>query len=316
MNPPIPLRIERITIRYPNGKTAVREISLEVPPGEVFGLVGPNGAGKSTLLKCAAGLVRPLSGDIFCGETPVTGDPARTACFLSFMPDPLGVYNDLDGGEYLEFFARTLRIPRQERARRIDAVVERLGLRPWLGLEVEALSAGWQRRLALGRALLSEAPILLLDEPAAGLDSAAREELLGVVRGLASERRAIVITSHILPELQELASRFGVIRDGAWAALPDGQPFFTAADLRGNFGAARCRIACSEPARAADALRAARPGLGAGIGLLEDGLSFAAADREETADAAAVLVGAGIRVYEVCPESRTLADVALGLLKS
>ena len=315
---PVPLRIENLTVSYPNGKTAVRDLSLEVRPGEVFGLVGPNGAGKSTLLKAAAGLIAPQSGAVYYGSVQNKGNGALGGRHVAFMPDPLGVYNDLKSREYLEFFARAFEhghphATAADRAKRIGGVVERLGLGPWLNHEVESLSAGWQRRLSLGRILLADAPIVLLDEPAAGLDVTARRELLDVVRGLASETRAILITSHILPELQELADRFGVIGNGSWAPVAGGQTFFTSDDLKQGFGTARGRLACSEPARAREALLPLHAD--AALTTEGDGLLFNAADREAMAKAIAHLTGAGIKIYEARIESRSLSEVAAQVLK-
>ena len=309
----VSLHIDGLTIRYPNGKTAVRDLSLEVKPGEVFGLVGPNGAGKSTLLKCVAGLIPALSGTLRCGEKVLRGNAAEAARCVALMPDPLGVYNDLNGREYLEFFARAFGLPAGDRPRRIAAAVERLGLGPWLDHEVESLSSGWQRRLALGRVLLSDAPILLLDEPAAGLDVAARIELLAVVRSLAFEGRTLLVTSHILPELEELADRFGILQDGTWTPFAEDRTFFTAADMRSNFGAPRCRLACALPERARDTLLPHHPD----VAITADGaaLSFAAPDREAIAHAISLLAANGIAIYEARTESHSLSTVAARLLK-
>ena len=182
---PTALVLEEIRKTYPGGIEALRGVSLEVRPGEVFGLVGPNGAGKSTLLKIASGLLFPESGRVVCGETDITRRPKQAAAWIGLMPDPLGVYTDISAREYLEFFARLQQVPAGRIEEAVNHAVDLLGLQPWLNDEVETLSAGWQRRLALGRVLLSGTPVLLLDEPAAGLDVSARSELLGLVRTLA-----------------------------------------------------------------------------------------------------------------------------------
>ena len=163
------------------------------------------------------------------------------------MPDPLGVYLDVTASEYMRFFARAYGLSKQVGEARIAHAVDRLGLAPWLDHEVEALSAGWQRRLALTRVLIADAPIVLLDEPAAGLDVSGRRDLLRLVRGFASEGRAVLVTSHILPELEELADRFGIIRSGQWLSVREGQPFFTRSELRAGFTEGFYRLECSEP---------------------------------------------------------------------
>ncbi len=220
------LRLVGLSKHFKKGKLALDSVSLDVPPGEIFGLVGPNGAGKSTLLRIAAGLLAPTSGTVAVAGRPLASVP-RPATLVGLMPDPIGVYTDISAHEYLQFFARLFDAPRS----RLDDVIALLALAPYLPLEVDTLSAGWQRRLALARVLLSPAPLLLLDEPAAGLDVSARAELLRCIRSLAAEGRTLVVSSHILPELQLTATRFGVLVDGRWRPPRPGLDAFTLADL-------------------------------------------------------------------------------------
>ena len=228
---PVVLSARGLRKRYPNGVEAVRDLSFDLHRGEVLGLAGPNGAGKSTLLKLLAGLLHPAAGTVTaCGED-VTGDPARAARLIALMPDPLGVYTDVSSREYLEFFGRVFGLRGEDLRRRVGETADTLGLGPWMDAEVETLSAGWQRRLALGRALLSDAPVLLLDEPAAGLDVGARADLLALVRKLAGEGRTMIVSSHILPELEDLADRYAVMVDGRWAEVARGVTFFTREEL-------------------------------------------------------------------------------------
>ncbi len=246
---PIRLVLENLEKTYPNGTTAVSGVSLTIEPGTVFGLVGPNGAGKSTLMKLAAGLLRPKSGRVLCGEKDVTGSPEAAARFMVLMPDPLGVYTDITCRQYLEFFARAS--GEDEALSRIPEAIEQLELAPWLDEEVETLSAGWQRRLALARVILADPPILLLDEPAAGLDVSARVELLSFVRRLADGQRTMMISSHILPELEQLADRFGLMNAGCWVPFKPGTNFFDRHDLLHGLGKPRWILRCDDPARAA-----------------------------------------------------------------
>lgn len=232
------LSAEGVFKRYPNGTEAVKGLSLELRRGEVLGLAGPNGAGKSTLLKLVAGLLRPERGRVVALGADITGHPAEAARAVALMPDPLGVYTDVSSREYLAFFGMVFGLHGAELARRVGETAELLGLGPWMDAEVETLSAGWQRRLALGRAVLSDAPILLLDEPAAGLDVGARADLLALVREMASSGRSVIVSSHILPELEDLADRFAVMVDGRWAEVAPGRSFFTRADMADGFGSA------------------------------------------------------------------------------
>jgi ABC-2 type transport system ATP-binding protein len=301
---PRPLALEGIRIRYPNRTLAVDDLTLEVMPGEVFGLVGPNGAGKSSLLKCAAGLLKPQKGFVRCGEEKVTGNPRRTAAHLTLMPDPLGVYNDITATEYMEFFSMAFGLSRAVSQERQRLAVDRLGLGPWLDHEVETLSAGWQRRLALSRVLLANTPIVLLDEPAAGLDVSARADLLRIVRSFAAEGRAVIVTSHILPELEELADRFGIIQKGKWVPVRGEQIFFSRKDLTGAFQQGAWTLECSDPEAARQLLGEQRVQIGEG-----GRIRFAARDREDVAEQVAALVRAGQKIYHLEADTLTLAEV-------
>ena len=302
---PHKLSLREITIRYPNKATAVSDLTLEVAPGEVFGLVGPNGAGKSSLLKCAAGLLKPVHGSVWCGDNPVTNNPRLAAGYLTLMPDPLGVYNDIMAAEYLEFFAKAFGLSREVSKSRRQLAVDRLGLAPWLDHEVETLSAGWQRRLALSRVLLANTPIVLLDEPAAGLDVSARSDLLKIVRGFAAEGRTVIVTSHILPELEELADRFGIIKKGKWVSVSKDQIFFNRNDLNGSFQKGAWTLECSSP-------EAVRLLLGEDKVQQLPGsnrLRILAQNREEAAEQVAMVMRAGHKIYHFEAKTLTLAEV-------
>ena len=304
------VRLEGLSKRYPNGVEAVKSLSLEVKAGEVFGLVGPNGAGKSTLLKLVAGLLRPERGRVMMEDRDLTGKPSEAARWIGLMPDPLGVYTDISCREYLQFFAKVHRLEGSKLAQQMAAAVDMLGLGPWMESEVESLSAGWQRRLALGRMLLLDAPLLLLDEPAAGLDVRARAELLEIVRGLSGIGRTVVISSHILPELEELADRFGIMNEGRWVEVAPGRTFFDRRELKAGLGGSRWRILCADPAGA----RAALEGAGRTVIEIEGGVEFAADDEEAASRGLEAVVRAGGRVMDFRRLDTGLADVVLRVL--
>jgi len=305
---PTSLFIDRVHKVYPNGIEAVHDISLTIEPGEVFGLVGPNGAGKTTLLKLISGLLFPQKGSIRCGSHIVTAKPRKAARFVGLMPDPLGVYTDVSALEYLQFFARTMDMHGAEMDRCIQETVETLELGPWLYEEVETLSAGWQRRLALARILMADVPILLLDEPAAGLDVSARSELLKIVRRLAETGRTIIVSSHILPELQQLADRFGIIYEGKWTEVAPGHVFFTRDQLTAGWGAKRWVLTCNKPHEA----QAVLTPVVSEISQLSDGcLAFMAEDDQAGAQALRLVVKAGIEVVEFKRDKIELNELVL-----
>jgi len=306
------LEINSISKTYPNGVKAVKNLSIEIKAGEVFGLVGPNGAGKSTLLKVICGLLKADSGTVRYNGENITGDPQSAARFVGLMPDPLGVYTDITAHDYLEFFARVLAIPQNKMQFRIDQVVEELELKPWCNEEVETLSAGWQRRLALGRILLADMPVLLLDEPAAGLDVSARKELLDIVRRLAAGNRAIIISSHILPELEDLADRFGIIDAGEWKEVEHDKPFFTRKDLAIGLGVQTIMIRCADPASARAELQA-RTSVTAEIDGTGIRVKVPGGD-EQTAELISQICSTGNKIYEVRKINAGLNDVVLKVL--
>lgn len=309
---PVTLSLKHLHKTYPNGVKAVSDVFLTVEPGTIFGLIGPNGAGKSTLLLLASGLLTPDSGQVFCNQNDVTAHPQNAASFVGLMPDPLGVYTDLSAIEYLDFFSRVLEIPEKEAKSRINEVVGLLEFEPWLDAEVETLSAGWQRRLALGRVLLSQAPVLLLDEPAAGLDISARHDLLDIIRKLAQKNHTIVISSHILPELEELADYFGVLKQGTWVEIRPQKIFFSRNEFNDSREKTRWRLECSDPVQA----RATIDTLDAEVvEMISNGLVFSASDEHEAATVLQHVVHDGIEVYSFSREQLELNSVVRKLLE-
>ena len=297
------LDIADLSMKFPRGPLALDRVSLAVQPGEIFGLVGPNGAGKSTLLRLAAGLLAPTAGTIAVAGRPLASIP-RPATLVGLMPDPIGVYTDLSVREYLRFFGRLFHAP----ADRLRHVVGFLSLEPFLDREVEALSAGWQRRLALARVLLSDAPLLLLDEPAAGLDVAARADLLQCIRSLAGGGRAVVVSSHILPELQQIATRFGVLVGGRWRSPVPGRDTFSPADLA--TGAFLLRFPTP-----ADAARAA-PLLPSAETAEPDALRIRPPAGAPPSDALAPLFAAHVPFTEFRPDAPSLDRLFLDLIET
>jgi len=186
---------------------AVRGISLHAAPGEVTALVGPNGAGKTTLLLILATLLTPDAGEVrVAGHDPVT-EPDAVRAAMGWSPDFFGMYDNLTAREYLEFFAAAYRLPRATAAQRATELLELARLAEYGDRPVHVLSRGQKQRLALTRALVHRPAVLLLDEPAAGLDPYSRVELRMLLRRLAAEGAAVLVSSHILSDLEEMADR-------------------------------------------------------------------------------------------------------------
>ncbi len=198
---------------------AVNDVSFEVYAGEVFGYIGPNGAGKTTSMRILATLDDPTSGDAFVDGFSVTDDPDRVRRRLGFMPDYFGTYQNVNVYEYLDFFARSYGLRGQARLSAIGEVMEFTQLDELAHKPISGLSKGMKQRLCLGRTMIHGPSVLVLDEPAAGLDPRARIELREMINKLAASGKAILISSHILTELAEMCDRVGIIERGRLLAV-------------------------------------------------------------------------------------------------
>jgi ABC-2 type transport system ATP-binding protein len=212
---PVPNAVDTtgLTKRY-GELVAVNDLHLAVPSGSVFGLIGPNGAGKSTTFAMMAGLLRPSSGSLkVCGLDPAR-DSRDVRRRLGYMPDVLGVYDNLRVDEYLEFFAASYGIPRASWANLVSDLLELVELGVKRNAMVNSLSRGMKQRLSLARALVHDPEFLILDEPASGLDPRARVELRELLKSLNALGKTIVISSHILAELEEVCSDVAIMEAG------------------------------------------------------------------------------------------------------
>ncbi|HET7182984.1 MAG TPA: ABC transporter ATP-binding protein [Candidatus Limnocylindrales bacterium] len=199
--------------RYP-GTLAVGGVDLTVEAGEIFGLVGPNGAGKTTMLRMLATLLVPTAGDALIAGESVRRNPMAVRRVLGYMPDAFGVYDDMKVWEYLDFFGRCYGLAPAQRKRMIGDLLELVDLAHKRDAYVLSLSRGMQQRLCLAHALVHDPQVLLLDEPASGLDPRARVELRELLRELRTLGKTILISSHILPELEELCTSVAIVDHG------------------------------------------------------------------------------------------------------
>ena len=193
---------------------AVAGLDLDIARGEIFGLVGPNGAGKTTILRILATLLVPDQGDAEIAGASVRRNPNDVRRVIGFMPDSFGVYDDMRVWEYLDFFARCYGISAERRRRMIGDLLELVDLGSKRDAYVQGLSRGMQQRLCLAHALVHDPSVLLLDEPASGLDPRARVELRELLRELRSLGKTIIVSSHILPELEELCTSVAIVDHG------------------------------------------------------------------------------------------------------
>ncbi|MEX2581167.1 MAG: ABC transporter ATP-binding protein [Verrucomicrobiales bacterium] len=200
---------------FEGGIHAVRDISFTVERGRVVGFVGANGAGKTTTMRILATLDYPSRGEAEICGIDVVDYPAKVRCRIGWMPDNYGTYSHMTVLEYLDFFARALGFRGEERIDRIVEVMEFTDLAPLADRLVDKLSKGMGQRLCLGRALLHDPAVLILDEPAAGLDPKARVELKHLIRILAREGKTVFISSHILSELEEMCDSLLFIHQGS-----------------------------------------------------------------------------------------------------
>ncbi len=205
--------------RYFGDTRAVYDMSFQVHAGEVFGYIGPNGAGKTTSMRILATLDEPTYGDAFVDGFSVVDDPDRVRKRLGFMPDYFGTYENVDVTEYLDFFARAYGLWGTERQQAIDMVMEFTGLDALAKKPVNGLSKGMKQRLSLGRTMIHNPAVLILDEPAAGLDPRARIELRDMISQLAELGKAVLISSHILTELAEICDKVAIIETGQLLAV-------------------------------------------------------------------------------------------------
>jgi ABC-2 type transport system ATP-binding protein len=207
------IELRGLTKRFGN-LVAVNDLSFRIERGDAFGFVGPNGAGKTTTIKMLATLLSPDGGGANVNGHDVVKDPEAVRACVGYMPDFFGVYDDMKVWEYLDFFAAAYRVPAPKRPDLIRDVLELTDLSERSEEYVDALSRGMKQRLCLAKTLVHDPEVLLLDEPASGLDPRARIEIRELLQELVKMDKTILISSHILPELSELCNKIGIIEGG------------------------------------------------------------------------------------------------------
>ena len=226
------LHIENLTKRYPTGVEALRDVSLEIGPGEFFGLLGPNGAGKSTLIHCATGLAQPTAGSIHVFGHDAIDHYGEARQAVGLAPQELNLDWFLTVEETLDYHAGYFGMPRRERRQRAAELIETFSLGDKRDERTRTLSGGMKRRLILARALMHRPRLLILDEPTAGVDIELRLELWQYVQRINAEGTTILLTTHYLEEAERLCDKIAFITDGQIAAQG------STAELAGSYGVA------------------------------------------------------------------------------
>ena len=212
------IRTENLTRKFGGGR-GIFDLNLEVETGTINGFVGHNGAGKTTAIKILCGLLRPDSGRAFIGEVEVLPkNLAKIKRSIGYMPDITGVYDQMSVWEFLDFYGAAFKIPPRDRRKRIEQVLELTHASEMIDYQVSSLSRGMRQKIGLAKTLIHDPDVLILDEPAGGLDPNARIEMRQTIAGLRSLGKTILLSSHILPELASICDRVGILNRGVLLA--------------------------------------------------------------------------------------------------
>lgn len=207
------IEVHNLTFDYP-GTRALDDVSFTLDRGTVTALVGPNGAGKTTLMNCLAAVDRPLSGTITIDGIPVFEEPRRSHRLIGYLPDFFGLYDALTVRQCLLYMARAQDLPEEQVGAAVERAARQVQLEQRLDDKAGELSRGLRQRLAIGQALIHDPPVLLFDEPASGLDPEARHHLSKLITDLCAAGKTLIVSSHILAELEDYSTHLMVIRDG------------------------------------------------------------------------------------------------------
>jgi ABC-2 type transport system ATP-binding protein len=283
---------------------AVKDLNLSIPSGEIFGFIGPNGAGKTTTIKMLSTLIQPTRGKAIVAGYDVVSQPDEVKRVIGYMPDSFGVYEDMKVWEYLDFFAAAYRIVKSKRAGIIDDVLRLTDLIDKKDDYVEALSKGMKQRLCLAKTLVHDPQVLLLDEPASGLDPRARIDLRELLKELRRMGKTILISSHILTELADFCTSIGIIERGT--LLKSGAVNTILQELKG--GKVVLVTLKTDHQRAVDLL-SGHPQV-RGLEVIDDTVHIKLdPECDDTAFIGAKLYGAGLPVQTIREEAVDLEDI-------
>lgn len=292
------IRTRGLTKRY-GEVVAVEHLDLSVREGEIFGLLGPNGAGKTTTVLMLLGLSEPTSGTAEVAGLDPQRHPLEVKRVVGYLPDSVGFYEDMTGRQNLRYTARLNGIPEDEAERRIAAVLEEVGLSERADDPVGAYSRGMRQRLGLADALVKEPRVLILDEPTVGIDPAGVEEVLALIRSLPTKGVTVLLSSHLLDQVQGVCDRVGIFVRGRMVAQGRIDELATRS-ARFSF---EVRVAGGDPREVLSTV----PGVRAVRD--EDGLFVVEADRDVRAEASRRLADAGMAVVHLATRGEQLGDI-------
>jgi ABC-2 type transport system ATP-binding protein len=218
MSSEVVVQTQNLTKRY-GDFTPLDSLTINVTRGSILGFIGPNGAGKTTTIKILVGLSKPTSGSASIAGVDCVAGAKQIKHLVGYMPDTFGAYDNMRVREYLDFFGAAFKIPRKQRMKRIEEVMEITGSTYMKDRYVEALSHGMKQRCAIARTMLHDPEVLILDEPANGLDPNARIDMRQILLRLADMGKTLIVTSHILPELSRICNTVAIIASGKLQAF-------------------------------------------------------------------------------------------------
>jgi ABC-2 type transport system ATP-binding protein len=303
------IETKNLTKNYGN-LTAVDDLNLTIKDGDIFGFIGPNGAGKTTTMRILVTLLEPYGGSAFINGLNVAKEGKKVRRLVGYMPDFMGVYDDLKVFEYLEFFAAAFGIERKKRKSIVEGVLELTDLESKKSATVDSLSRGMQQRLGLARVLIHDPKVLILDEPASGLDPRARIEIRELLRELKRMGKTIMISSHILSELEEICDHVGIIEHGKLVFSG------TLEEIRPRLGIeSKVRVSVADHQDKAIELLSALPQVRQAQALSGEIAVTFHEGQHANGIVARTLVNAGLDIISIQPERLKLDDAFLQLTK-
>ena len=302
------IRLEKLRKEF-DDLVAVNDLQVVIPEGEIYGLIGPNGAGKTTTIRMACGLLEPTVGRVFISGVDVHQEPERAQQFIGYLSDFFSVYEDLKVWEYLDYFAHAYKMPEGKIPARIDEVIHEVDLEVKRDQMIKGLSRGMKQRLGIARAIIHRPKVLLLDEPASGLDPKARMDLRNLLRSLRDQGATVLISSHILTELEGFCTSIGLMEKGVMVRSGTIEEI-TAAETRYRV----VRLSWIGDSGAVVESRLEADGKISGVMLSgSEGVFKFGGTEEELAAALSSLIASGVRVLSFTEVKQTVEDLYLKL---